>query len=86
MSELYSGVAIKKFDPRAAKAFCDGMAYRQSDTALNAPSTDNPFDVTIEFDCYEGWAKGWNEADALAGGNLTVQNNRSCNVTGAVQI
>ena len=86
MSELFNGTAIRNFKPKEAQAFCEGMAHRQSDTGANAPITDNPHSADSQGGLKDAWDAGWTEAEALSGGNLTVVNNRCCNIVGAVQV
>lgn len=51
---------------RESKAYCEGMAYRASDTASNVPVTDNPHEA--DSPAAIAWDNGWNVAqDALAG-------------------
>lgn len=64
---------LRNFNPKESEAFCEGMAHRLSDTALNAPITDNPYSDTPsgDTDLRAAWNQGWNTADAEAGGPLT---------------
>lgn len=47
-------------------AWNEGWLYRYSDTALNAPITDNPHPANTAKN--QAWADGWNEAAANTGG------------------
>lgn len=51
---------------RSSVAFCEGVAYRASGTALAAPKTDNPHVSGSE--AADAWDAGWDAADADAGG------------------
>jgi hypothetical protein len=51
-----------------SKAYCEGITYRASDSAANAPKDDNPHQVGSE--AAEAWDAGWDAADAAAGGQM----------------
>lgn len=48
-----------------SKAFCEGMAYRASDTAILAPKADNPHPAASEAAL--AWNLGWDFATANVG-------------------
>ena len=77
-----NGGTIKSADSRLSKAYCEGMAYRASDTALNAPKTDNPFATTNESENSVAWDAGWDAADG-AGGTITGAIAGCCALRGA---
>lgn len=64
-----------------SKAFCEGAAYRATDTALNAPITDNPHESGSE--AADAWDAGWTAADGAAGGELGIVG--CCAYIGTVQ-
>jgi len=67
--EQFNGTLIRNFKPKESAAFCEGMAYRLSGTAIGAPIVDNPYsdpDGGIEA----AWDAGWNSANADTGGAL----------------
>ena len=70
----------KNADPVNSKAFCEGMAYRASDTALNAPVTDNPHEANS--DASVSWIDGWDVAEAAAGGNIGKAEAACCAMEG----
>lgn len=50
---------------KSSKAFCEGMAYRASDTVLSVPKTANPH--AVGSDAATAWDLGWDFATASAG-------------------
>ncbi len=44
------------------KAYAEGVEYRMTDTALNHPITDNPWDGTNTPE-ETSWDAGWNDAN-----------------------
>jgi len=79
--QLCWGVAIKSSDKRDTKAYCEGMAYRASDTALNAPITDNPHEAGSS--AAVGWDAGWDIADGAAGSTISNLEAGCCAMRGA---
>lgn len=75
-----SGHALKTANSRESKAYCEGMAYRASDTAANAPITDNPHNAG---DMKDAWDAGWDVADAAAGGAIGKVEAGCCAMRGA---
>jgi hypothetical protein len=53
---------------KEAKAWENGFSYRYTDTAANAPITDNPFDATQSPVENRAWDDGWDAADANTAG------------------
>lgn len=79
--QLCMGTTYKNAHPGYSRAFCEGMAHRASDTALNAPKTDNPYsdpDGELEI----AWDNGWDAADAEAGNDLTKATAGCCALVG----
>lgn len=72
---------IKNGELRNSKAFCEGMAYRASDTALNAPVTDNPH--VANSDASVSWIDGWTVADDAAGSTISAADAGCCAMRGA---
>lgn len=79
---LCTGATLKDANVKNSKAYCEGMAYRQSDTALNAPKEDNPH--AAGSDASDAWDTGWGVADAAAGGNMSKADLGCCSVPLAV--
>lgn len=78
----YTGVgSTNRFNPRHQKAFCEGMAYRLSGTAVGKPKANNPFSTTTENEAKLAWDAGWNAANGNTGGALTPLN---CALQGTV--
>lgn len=77
--DSYSAVKVQN-----SKAFCEGMAYRASDTALNAPVTDNPHEAGSE--AATCWAAGWDVAALSAGGNISKADLGCCAATPVVPV
>lgn len=75
-----TGFTVKSGNVRDGKAFCEGMAYRASDVALNVPITDNPH---ASGRMKEAWDNGWGVADAAAGGTISAANAGCCALIGA---
>lgn len=69
------------FDPRQAKAFCDGVAHRAAGDELTNPISDNPFDQGQEAENWRAWITGWEHANLAAPGDVDGLN---CAVFGAV--
>lgn len=65
-----------------SKAYCEGMAHRASDTAANAPVTDNPHEIGSEDS--DGWIRGWDLANESAGGNMAKADYGCCAAVGAI--
>lgn len=63
-----------------SKAYCEGMSYRASDTALNAPITDNPHESGSE--AADAWDAGWTVADDAAGGAIDKDSAGCCAAAG----
>lgn len=55
--------AAKPF--KDSKAYCEGMAHRASNTAANAPITDNPHLAGTEV--ADAWDAGWTAANGETG-------------------
>ena len=53
---------------RESIAFADGIKFRATGTALQAPQTGNPHEAGSE--AYIAWALGWVAANAVAGAAL----------------
>lgn len=64
-----------------SRAFCEGLAHRSSDTAANAPVTDNPH--AAASDAGVAWIAGWDLADGAAGGPVDPADAPCCAVSGA---
>ncbi len=60
-----SGSTVKE-----TKAYAEGAIYRASDTALNAPVTDNPH--AAASDAGIAWIAGWDLAETLKDTTDTV--------------
>jgi len=69
------------FDPRQARAFCDGMAYRAGGTGVARPRDDNPFESAQEAENWTAWDSGWAHADDAFGTNI---DGAACAVYGLV--
>ncbi len=65
-----------------SRAYCEGMAYRQGGTAVQRPKTDNPF-PTWDTVNRANWDRGWDVADAAAGGTISAANAGCCALRGA---
>ena len=63
---VYSA-AVKNYEynPRTARAWCEGMAYRAGGTLLGRPITDQPY-AAPHLDELTAWAAGWTHADGFA--------------------
>lgn len=71
--------APKNANVRNTKAFCEGMLYRTTDTAANAPKANNPHPGgSTKTD----WDAGWDIADAAAGGVLGKADVGCCALNG----
>jgi len=53
----------------ASKAYCEGMAFRASGTALEKPVQSNPHKTSSED--WRAWNFGWSKADSNAGGSIS---------------
>jgi len=67
---------------RTSNAFCEGINYRASGTALEKPSDDNPH--VADSDAWDAWDDGWDLANAAAGGVLGAQG--CCAPTGTISV
>jgi len=77
--QLCNGGTIKSADVKLSSSYCEGMAHRASDTALNAPVTDNPH--AAASDAGKAWIAGYNAADG-AGGTITSAISGCCALSG----
>jgi len=71
---------LKTADLRDSKAFCEGMHYRSTGTAAEAPASDNPH--VIGTDARVSWAEGWAVANAAAGGTISKADSGCCAMGG----
>ncbi len=53
-----------------SRAFCEGMLYRTTGSAIAAPITDNPYSTTSRPVEKAAWDNGWNAADSYSGGPI----------------
>lgn len=67
---LCNGVPTDQPMKHESNAYCRGVAYRAGGTAAARPKTDNPFDETGRPVDHASWDRGWDLADAAAGGTL----------------
>lgn len=63
---MCNGDTLKTARAKDSKAYCEGMAHRQSDYGTLVPITDNPHETGS--DAWRSWEAGWNAADAYADG------------------
>ena len=63
---LCDGSDLKTAKVKDSKAYCEGMAYRQSGIGTDVPVTDNPHQAGS--DAWVAWLAGWNAADAYSDG------------------
>ena len=67
-----------------SRAFCEGLAFRMSGTAVGQPITGNPHESGSPDS--RAWDAGWIEADAAAGGTLPITDGPCCAVDRAAVI
>jgi len=79
--EQFDGNTVRNFKPNDSKAYCDGMAYRASGSALGKPITGNPEDG-LGSDYEAAWDAGWAAADAQAAGTISIDEAGCCNLAG----
>ena len=79
--KLCNGGTLASGDTRRSRAYCEGMAYRQSGTAAGKPKTDNPHTDTSSKD-HVAWDAGWDVADGEAGGTLSASECGCCALRG----
>ena len=61
-----------------SKAYCEGMAYRQSGIGTDVPVTDNPHEAGS--DAATAWDAGWNAADAYSDGVMPQDAMGCCSI------
>ena len=66
--QLCTGTTIKNGTIRDSKAFCEGMAYRTTGSAVAAPKANNPH--AAGSDAAIAWDNGWDIADAAGGSTI----------------
>ena len=71
---------VWEYNPRTARAYCEGVAYRQAGTELGNPKTDNPY-AKPNSDELDAWGEGWEFANLDTGSAITPTN---CAVYGTV--
>lgn len=62
-----------------SKAYCEGMSYRASGTAIAKPKTDNPHAQGSEDSI--AWNNGWDLAQVNVGGNISKADLGCCAAT-----
>jgi len=67
---------------RTSNAFCEGINYRASGTAVAKPAADNPHESGS--DAWNAWDDGWDLANAATGGTLGAQG--CCAPTGTISV
>ena len=67
---------------RESKAYCEGMAYRASGTAVAKPITDNPHVADSEAGI--AWDTGWSTADNNVGSTVPATSLGCCAAVPAV--
>ena len=79
--KLCNGTVENSAQPfKDSKAYCEGMAYRASDTVLSVPITDNPHEADSESNA--SWAAGWTAANGA--GTIDASEAGCCALVGAV--
>lgn len=81
--KLYDGRDVttpKNGVPKNSQAYCDGMYYRASDSAVNVPKQNNPHQAGSE--AAAAWDAGWDDAHAQVGGDLTQDTAGPCGLAG----
>lgn len=71
----------RRYQPKEAQAFCEGMKFRLSGTAAARPKNQNPYTSIPQADLKAAWDNGWDSAHANAGGALVPYN---CALRGTV--
>lgn len=64
---------VHEHNPRTARAYCEGMAYRQGGTLVTAPAEDNPYAAPY-LEEVTAWLAGWTFADAASPGAMPASN------------
>ncbi len=60
-----------QWDLKSIRAYEEGVAHRQADTAINNPITDNPWDG-LGTPEETAWDQGWNDANTENGSNGAI--------------
>lgn len=76
--DLCDGHANRNGKVKDSKAFCEGMAYRQTDFGDVATKAANPHEAGS--DAAAAWDAGWDAAEASAGGEMPVADMGCCNI------
>jgi len=71
----------RRYQPREAQAFCEGMGFRLGGTAVARPKNSNPYTSIPQADLKAAWDNGWDSADDNAPGALVPYN---CALAGTV--
>lgn len=61
---------------KSSKAFCEGMAYRASGTAIAKPKVDNPH--VAGSDAATAWDLGWDFAEAGKSASVPLDTSATC--------
>ena len=72
------------FNPNQSRAYCEGMTYRASGTALEKPVFDNPQPAGSEANA--AWTRGWNVANGNTGGFISKADLGCCASVGLVPL
>ena len=59
--------------PKNSRAYCEGIDYRMSGTAIAKPITDNPHEADSE--AADAWGLGWAAIETDAGSTSTLIQN-----------
>lgn len=76
-----SATTPRRYQPKEAQAFCEGMAWRLSGTAAAKPKSSNPYVIATQNDLKLAWDNGWDSAQANSPGALVRYN---CALSGTV--
>lgn len=81
--KLYDGRDVttpKNGVKKNTKAYCEGMSYRATGTAVQAPKVNNPHLAGSE--AATAWDAGWDTADNNAGGTISKADAGPCGAGG----
>ena len=68
----------------ASKAYCEAIAYRAAGSAIAHPKLFNPHPPSSEDGL--AWDRGWDKAQASAGGELSKADRGCCAATGVIPV